>query len=168
MEGSLSFRCVREDDHNRVQELHVEPMRELGVPIEAVPDSEMDDIESAYMAAGGEFIVGELDGEIVTMGGYRPPDGYLDAFLDDTDDAAELKRMRVDPAVQRQGIGQGLYDELERRISERGFEAIVLDTSSKQEPAMRFYESNGFERVHTEPLVYNDDQFELHFYRKSL
>ena len=165
----LSLRRYRPEDHDRVQQLHDEPMRAIGEFIDSVPDDDVADIEASYLDAGGEFLVGEYDGKLVAMGGFRPADGYLAAAIDcDPETAGEIKRRRVDEASQGRGFGQQVYDALEQRAREMGFTELVLDTSSKQPVAQQLYEKNGFAVVETIPLVYKDDQFEVAFYRKSL
>lgn len=165
----LELRRYRPADHERVLKLHDEPMRALGEFIDGVPDSDVSDIKRSYLDSGGEFLVGEYDGRIVAMGGFRPATGYLTAVIDcDPDTTAEIKRMRVDISYQGRGFGQQVYDALERRAREMGFSELALDTSSKQPVAQQLYEKNGFEAVETIPLVYKDDQFEVSFYRKSL
>jgi hypothetical protein len=47
------------------------------IPIPAAPEPpanfpDLADIEGTFLATGGEFLVAELDGHLVGMGGYRP------------------------------------------------------------------------------------------------
>lgn len=166
--GSLTVRQYRPNDHEQALELHEAAMRDVGAYVEGVPEPDLDDIVASYLDSGGEFLVGTVDGEIVAMGAFRPADGYIRKILDGLSNAAELKRMRVDPAHQRKGYGRRIYGELERRAGEQGFDEFVLDTMPVQTAAQGLYEELGFERVRREQLEHDGDEFTLLFYRKPL
>ena len=71
------------------------------------------------------------------MGGLRPhPSGR-----------AEIKRMRVDPAYQRRGLGQAMLERLESSARELDYSGIYLDTTTRQAPAIALYEKNGYQEV---------------------
>jgi ribosomal protein S18 acetylase RimI-like enzyme len=167
--SDLSVCRYRPSDGERVRELHVAAMREFDAFNENEGlDDDLMDVQEAYLD-GGEFLVGTVDGDIVAMGAFRPAQGYITEFVDGLGDAAaEVKRMRVDPARQRQGYGQRVYDELERRARDRGFDEFVLDTSAEQSAAQRFYEANGFHLDTRQTVQPGDEQFELLCYRKEL
>ncbi|WP_436533837.1 GNAT family N-acetyltransferase [Actinoplanes sp. HUAS TT8] len=106
----------------------------VGVP-SGFPD--LADVEGAFLAVGGEFLVVELDGHLVGMGGFRPGG----------DGRAEVLRVRVHPATRRRGVGRALMAELERRAVAAGLRALHLDTATNQPEAMAFYEALGFVEV---------------------
>ena len=104
MTDSLTLRRYRPADRDRVLDLHERAMRDVGAYVEGVPEPDLDDIEAAYLESGGEFLVGTVDGEVVAMGALRPASGYVTEFLEDLENAAEIRRMRVAPARQGRGI----------------------------------------------------------------
>ena len=59
---------------------------------------------------------------------------------------AVLHRLCVDPNMHGRGIGKAIMAEAERIVKEQGYRSIRLDTYSKNEPAINFYESLGYER----------------------
>ncbi len=136
--NSLTIRRYETEDHTAVMELHEAGLREMGTLI-ADPEFyvDMTDIESAYLAGDGEFIVGSCDGEIVAMGG----------LLETSPGRAEIKRMRVAPAFRRRGFAQEILDVLHRRAIELGYEILHLDTGTGHAAARDFYESNGYREV---------------------
>lgn len=142
----LSIRRFRPADRDAVDQTVEAALRSADAYFENVPALEDGDIVAEYVDAGGEFLVGERDGEIVATGAFRPPKGVVTEFVD-PGGAAELKRMHVHPDHHREGIGQAMYDELEARARDRGYERFVLSTTGRQEPAHAFYEANDFERV---------------------
>lgn len=144
-------------------------MRDVGAYIEGAPDQDLHDVQRVYLERGA-FLIGEREGRIVAMGGFRPAsDGYMPGFLDDLPDgAAELKRLRVDPAHQRRGHGQTLYEELERRAVAAGYTDFLLDTTPGQTGARRLFERNAFEEVHRESIPLDDGSFVMIFYHKAL
>lgn len=96
------------------------------------------------------------DGEIVAVGGFVPMDRST----------VEIKRMRVDPAYQREGYGTAMLVALEGRARGLGYEQAALHTSELLEAAMAFYRVNGYREVRREPHPVAD--FELVYFEKSL
>ena len=87
-------------------------------------DNDLDSVETCYFD-GGDFLVG-YDGErLVAMGGLRRIDQAT----------GEIRRMRVHPCFQRQGLGQAVLTALEERARQLGYTRVVLDTSDRQEAA---------------------------------
>lgn len=135
MTGSLHIRRYEAGDHGVVLRLHEAGLREMGTFIEE-PGFDLDllDIEGAYFEDSGEFLVGELDGEIVAMGALRKT----------SPERAEIKRMRVAPECRRRGFGQEVLDVLHRRASALGYSILHLDTGINHGAAKNLYESNGY------------------------
>lgn len=152
---TLLIRRYLETDHARVMELHVLGLEQFdaGSP-RGSWDADLDDISRAYLSDGGEFLVGELDGEVVAMGGFRRK----------TDESAELKRLRVHPDHQGRGFGQAILTELERRARSLGYTSILLDTLPAMAPARSLYSKNGFVQTGTKKA----GRFEAILYEKSL
>ncbi|MFC6961748.1 GNAT family N-acetyltransferase [Halocatena marina] len=117
-------------------------------------DADLRAIRETYIEPGGAFFVGELDGEIVAMGAFKPVDSRT----------AEIKRMRVDPDHQRRGYGQRILDTLEATATEREFTTFVLDTTARQTGARRLYEKNGYRETRRKTV----GEYEMLFYRKSI
>jgi ribosomal protein S18 acetylase RimI-like enzyme len=111
------------------------PLPPAAAPPAGFPD--LADVEAGFLARGGEFLVAELDGHLVGMGGFRPGG----------DARAEVLRVRVHPATRRRGIGRALMSELERRAGRCGLRAMHLDTATNQPEAMAFYEGLGYREV---------------------
>ena len=87
-----------------------------------------------------EFVVVELDGHVVGMGGLRLSAGASGR-------RAEVLRVRVHPAVRRRGVGSALMDELGVRARALGATVLHLDTATNQPEAMAFYEALGWVEV---------------------
>jgi GNAT superfamily N-acetyltransferase len=111
------------------------PLREVDTPPSEFPH--LGDITRHFLDTSGEFLVGELDGHIVTMGGIRP----------NNDVQAEVKHIRVHPALRRRGLGSALMSALEAVALERGFRELHLDTAAIQPEAVVFYRSLGYDEV---------------------
>lgn len=54
----------------------------------------------------------------------------------------DIHRLAVHPKYFRKGIAQRLLDFIERDLKD--WTMIVVSTGSKNEPAIKFYEKNGF------------------------
>jgi ribosomal protein S18 acetylase RimI-like enzyme len=135
---SLTLRRYRPDDDARVWHLHTTALAAIGALAPAGPhDADLQAIADVYLATGGEFLIGELDGEPVAMGAFRPLG----------DGRGELRRMRVHPAHQGRGFGQAVLGALEARAGELGLRTLVLDTAVQQTAAIGLYRKNGYALV---------------------
>jgi ribosomal protein S18 acetylase RimI-like enzyme len=95
------------------------------------------DVERSFAAVGGHFVMAEHEGHVVGMGGIRPSSATR----------VDVLRVRVHPAVRRQGIGALVMAELERRAGADGFAELFLDTTPEQPEAIAFYEALGYREV---------------------
>lgn len=158
MGRNLTVRRYRPSDAEQVWTVHELAFR--ASPLEFVenapPDEDITEISERYLDADGEFLVGLADDEIVAIGGFQPREDYT----------AEIRRMRVHPDHQRQGYGERLLKELEKRAQEQGLNRTVLDTNEHLTAAQGLYENHGYEETHREAHPATGD--ELIYYRKEL
>ncbi|TQL77021.1 acetyltransferase (GNAT) family protein [Stackebrandtia endophytica] len=86
------------------------------------------------------LLVGDLDGDLVAMGGLRARGRGR----------AEIVYVRVHPATRRQGIGRELMGALERRAAVAGHTDVILNTATNQPEAVAFYRALGYRDVRNE------------------
>jgi ribosomal protein S18 acetylase RimI-like enzyme len=67
-----------------------------------------------------------------------------------TDGVCEVRRLSVDPALQRRGIGSALIDAVERRFPD--VDAFELYTGNRSLENLRLYERHGYRPVRTKAL----------------
>lgn len=96
---------------------------------------DVDDVASAYLRPGGEFLVAAAGGRIVGCGGLRPRRGG----------AAGIQRMFVAPAFRGKGLGRRLLSRLIAAARRRGFRRLDLETSPRFQDAIRLYLAFGFD-----------------------
>ncbi|MFB6111914.1 MAG: GNAT family N-acetyltransferase [Halobacteriaceae archaeon] len=174
--SELSFRRYQPPDAEAVWTLHERAMAAAGTDPSDIPGTDdLQRIEEAYLASGGEFLVGihthagvegleTTDGSLLAMGGFLPTDaGYEDERTVEGD-AAELHRMRVAPAYQRRGYGTGLLESLEARAAAMGIDRLLATTAERQTAAVEFYPAHGYREVERSS---HGDYHLLHF-EKSL
>ena len=136
-QDEVIFRRFESGDADDVWHLHRSASEAVGVRgPERFWEDDLRNVGEVYIASGGDFIVAHIGPQLAAMGGLKPVD----------DDVAELKRMRVDPAFQRRGLGRRLLRELESRAVALGFKWIKLDTTKIQVGAQRVYETAGYVR----------------------
>ena len=153
MVASLEIRRYEPGDGEAVWRLHNEALAGVGAHLGNGPwDDDLHEIWAVYLEAGGEFLVGVLDGRVVAMGALRR--------VSTTE--AEVKRMRVEPGLQGRGYGQVLLDVLHRRAVELGYSTLSLDTTLHQKAARRLYEANGYREVRRGRI----GPFDCVFYRR--
>ncbi|MQW90681.1 GNAT family N-acetyltransferase [Sinorhizobium saheli] len=135
--NEVIFRRFEPRDADDAWLLHRRASEAIGVRgPEGVWEDDLRDIGEVYIASGGDFVVAHIGSKLTAMGGLKPID----------DDVAELKRVRVDPAFQRRGLGRRILSELESRAVALGFKWIKLDTTMIQVGAQRLYETAGYIR----------------------
>lgn len=131
----LVLRCYTPADQETVEHLHIAVLQQTGAYLGRGPwDDDMYAIEETYLNNGGEFLIGECNGRVVSIGALKRT----------SEIRAEIKRMRVHPDYQRRGYGQRILKELEARARVLGYQILHLDTSFLQIPAQKLYEKNGF------------------------
>ncbi|GAB7093511.1 hypothetical protein JCM30237_06630 [Halolamina litorea] len=168
----LTIRRFERVDRDAVDDVVESALRSADAYFEDVPALEDGDIIAEYVDAGGAFLVGERNdveaSEIVATAAFRPPTGVAAVFVDDDGSTAEVKRMHVHPDHHREGVGQRMYDELEARAREIGYDRLVLSTTGRQTAAHAFYESNGFGRIGSTTAAVADTTLSILVFEKSL
>lgn len=149
------------EDSSKIIQLHLDALRAAGALVgnRAELDLDLDGPSSYYEQSGGEFWVGELDGEVMAMGAFR-------LAIESPAGTAELKRMRVKPELQGKGIGGTLLRFLEARAKKAGYKSVVLDVTDMegQAAARHFYKSHDYKEF--DRRLFED--FENIYYRKEL
>jgi len=134
----LEIRRYRDADREAVWALHNTALLEVGAhPGSGEWDADLRDIPAEYFNRGGEFVVGELDGEIVAMGGIRP----LDA------ETMDIRKMRIRPDCQRRGFGRAILEALHAFARSSGARKLTLHTTVRQTPAHALYRSFGYREI---------------------
>ena len=137
----LVLRTYRPDDHDRVVALNRYGLAAAGVPLEQdVYAGDLDDVEVTYPNGRGVLLVGEIDGEVVAMGGLRQVESGT----------CEILRMRVDPQYQGRGHGRAMLCALEDHALRLGYEQVTLLTGPDQHPAIELYRNTGYREIAVE------------------
>jgi GNAT superfamily N-acetyltransferase len=138
MTTRLDIRRYDESDRKAVWSLHNRALEETGAHGGNGPwDRDVADPISCHIDLGGEFLVGYIGQELAAMG----------AFIPRSEELIEIKRMRVDPTMQRRGLGKRILSELERVAVLRGFRRAKLDTTVQQIAAQALYQNSGYSVV---------------------
>ena len=123
-------------------------------------EEELETLPGRYSTPGGALYVYESEGKPVAIGGLR----------DIGEGCCELKRMYVRPEARGKGLGKDLTLRLMDRAALLGYQRIRLDTLKRLGPALKMYESLGFNRI--QPYNFNPEldivYLELGISRESL
>jgi ribosomal protein S18 acetylase RimI-like enzyme len=92
------------------------------------------DNELCLVAEAGEKIVGFALGTTVSKHNSPWKYGYL-------------VWLGVSKDIQKGRVGSRLFKEIKRRMKEQGVRMILIDTSADNEPAIRFFEKQGFGNI---------------------
>ena len=151
----IHIRRYQLQDHDEVWDLHNLALNRVNAHGgNGLWDDDLHHVDEVYLRAGGEFLVGVLDGRIVAMGALKRADA----------ERAEIKRMRVHPDAQRSGHGSAVLHALETRALDLGYRTLSLDTTIGQAAARAFYAHHGYQDVGRDRY----GPFELVLYRKTL
>ena len=132
------IRPFREDDQAPARELILAGLREhWGDGFDPNQNPDLDVISKSYEK--GVFLVA-LAGERLVGTGALIPEGA---------GRGRILRMSVATEMRRQGVGIQLLKALCERAKERGYNKIVLETTSTWEGAQAFYRDFGFKVVGT-------------------
>lgn len=134
----LQIRRYRQADKDAVWRLHNVALEQIDAHGGNGPwDDDLHHIEQVYLESGGEFLVGTENDRLVAMG----------ALLPAGPGQAEIKRMRVEPDRQRQGLGRAILEALLDVAKQKKLSRLHLETTTCQIGAQRLYESAGFVRT---------------------
>jgi GNAT superfamily N-acetyltransferase len=151
---AVNFRPYQPGDEAAIRVLHDRALKAAGFFAIRYADKDLDSIQEEYLDRGGEFLVGVLNDEVVAMGAFR---------AGSSSDVAELKRMRVEPTLQGQGIGAQLLELLESKAQDRGYKTMILDTVEGS-AGQQLYLRHGYQETRRE----HSDVAERVFYTKQL
>ena len=73
-----------------------------------------------------------------------------------TGDVADLQRIGVDPARQRQGVATALLQAALEQAHDDGADAMLLEVSEANGPALAFYAREGFVEIDRRRRYYRD------------
>ncbi|MEP6699290.1 MAG: GNAT family N-acetyltransferase [Verrucomicrobiota bacterium] len=90
-----------------------------------------------FASARSAFVIANVNGAVAGCGAIRPLQ----------DNVAEVRRMFVEPKMRQLGIGRKIMSALEEIARELKYDALQLETGLRQPPAIRLYESAGYERI---------------------
>jgi putative acetyltransferase len=106
-------------------------------------DAELMRIKTMYGLPQGGIILCKAGDEFIGCVGIRKIDS----------DTAELKRMFIKPAFQKQGIGKVLLQKAVELAKTLDYTAIRLDTLNYMTSAIKLYKQYGFYEI---PAYYNN------------
>nr|XP_005314863.2 putative N-acetyltransferase 8B [Chrysemys picta bellii] len=124
------------------------------------------DIRRTYLEAADSCLwVAEAEGAVVGMVGAVLPEDPSERGC-----ALELKRMSVGREHRGRGIAKALCRTVIRFAQERGYSAVVLNTTMVQYSAQQLYENMGFRRVleRSPSLLASFLQFSVFYYRYEI
>jgi GNAT superfamily N-acetyltransferase len=136
MAMNWTIRHYTERDRDAVLNLNRVTLEAAGITAdsEALIPPDLDDVTGVYVEPGGVFLLAEQGTRLLGMG----------ALLITGSNTAEVKRMRVHPDAQRQGIGRALLDALEVRARAQGITTLSLGTITTLLASQRLYEEAGY------------------------
>lgn len=136
-------RYFNHNDQKAVNWLYENGLLEGQIPVSDT-GADIDNIEEAYLAEEkNNFWVAEYEGKVVGMVGVA--DG-------DRNNMAEIRRLRVDPAYQGQGIGIKLMETAVHHCHYHGFLKVVLDTRIRKGPATEIFDKFAFQPNRTKEV----------------
>ncbi len=100
------------------------------------------EITTLYNSDSELCLVAELDEEIV---GFA-----LGTTVDKNNSAWKygyLVWIGVRPGLQKKGVGDGLFNEIKKRMMEQGVRMVIIDTDADNAAGIRFFKKHGFGNI---------------------
>ena len=142
--GSIKIRDVLPEDAERIQEIYSPYVADTTISFEiTVPDkSEMQIRIEKTLSNEFPYIVAENENGTVVGYAYADKFGEREAYR-----YSFIVSIYLDMEVQSRGIGQKLYDELEKRMKKMGIVQVVSAITGKNQKSLKFHEKNGFIKI---------------------
>ncbi len=86
--------------------------------------------------------------------------GFIELSEEDWNNRLRIANIWVDEEHRHQGIGKILIAKAVETAKAGGKRALVLETQSCNDPAIRFYQSCGFELIGLDTTHYNNDDIQ--------
>lgn len=128
----INIRTYKQGDEEKVQQLNEIVMRSQGTLNDFFKE-DLSDIQKYFFSTGGCFYVAEDKGEIIGTLGLKKIGS----------DLGYMKRFRVHPNYQGQGIGRKLLETIVKRMKELELPRALISTGKKETVAQYLYESFG-------------------------
>ena len=147
---NIKIRDVLPEDAERIQEIYSPYVADTVISFEiTVPDkSEMKKRIEKLLANDFPYIVAENETGTVVGYAYADKFGEREAYR-----YSFTISIYLDMEVQSRGIGQKLYDELEKRMKKMEIVQILSAITGKNKKSLRFHEKNGFTKIGHFPKV---------------
>ena len=141
---NIKIRDVLSEDAERIQEIYLPYVADTTISFEITVPDKLEMKRRIEKALSNEFPYIVAENETGTVVGYA----YADKF-------GEREAYRysftisiyLDMEVQSRGIGQKLYDELEKRMKKMGIVQVLSAITGKNKKSLRFHEKNGFTKI---------------------
>ena len=147
---NIKIRDVLPEDAERIQEIYSPYVSDTVISFEiTVPGkSEMKKRIEKLLANAFPYIVAENETGTVVGYAYADKFGEREAYR-----YSFIVSIYLDMEVQSKGIGQKLYDELEKRMKKMGIVQVLSAITGKNEKSLKFHEKNGFTKIGHFPNV---------------
>ena len=148
--GSIKIRDVLSEDAERIQEIYSPYVAYTTISFEITVPNKLEMKRRIEKALSNEFPYIVAENETGTVVGYAYADkfGEREAYR-----YSFIVSIYLDMEVQSRGIGQKLYDELEKRMKKMGIVQVLSAITGKNKKSLRFHEKNGFTKIGHFPNV---------------
>lgn len=141
---SIKIRDVLSEDAERIQEIYSPYVADTTISFEITVPNKLEMKRRIEKALSNRFpyIVAENETGAVVGYAYADKFGEREAYR-----YSFIVSIYLDMKVQSRGIGQKLYDELEKRMKKMGIVQIVSAITGKNKKSLKFHEKNGFIKI---------------------
>ncbi len=122
-------------------------------------EAELQLLPGDYAPPRGALLLARVDGQVAGCCALRPLDNV------DYANASEMKRLFVEPAFRRLGLGRLLAEAILDAARLADYSCVLLDTLSEMETARALYEDLGFAEV---PPYYHNPHAGAHYLKVDL
>ena len=147
---NIKIRDVFSEDAERIQEIYSPYVAYTTISFEITVPNKLEMKRRIEKALSNEFPYIVAENETGTVVGYAYADkfGEREAYR-----YSFIVSIYLDMEVWSRGIGQKLYDELEKRMKKMGIVQVLSAITGKNKKSLRFHEKNGFTKIGHFPNV---------------
>ena len=147
---NIKIRDVLSEDAERVREIYSPYVADTTISFEITVPDKLEMKRRIEKALSNEFPYIVAENETGTVVGYAYADkfGEREAYR-----YSFIVSIYLDMEVRSRGIGQKLYDELEKRMKKMGIVQVVSAITGKNQKSLKFHEKNGFTKIGHFPNV---------------
>jgi ribosomal protein S18 acetylase RimI-like enzyme len=134
----LRIEVLTEKNSSPATQLIVTGLKEYFPNYDTKYNTDLLNLYDYYNKSKNIFLIGLINDTVVATGG----------IVWEKDDIARIVRMSVKKEYRREGYASMILKALEKKVFDKGYKIIVLETTKTWQEAISFYKKNNYKVTH--------------------